>query len=174
MSENKDFDSMMREITSGFTGDPTKDMPYLQEKCEEYKNHEMAQEILRACGRLMYDMIPDDKKEELNKAINNDSSGMEAALEEIRFNIYKKNYDKALKMLEDLVRKVEDLNMYQDDRVSEYHLFDEFFEEILYRHKYNPTKDLRRAQIPYTEIYSLYGGLLVELKQLDRAREALQ
>lgn len=35
MSENKDFDSMMREITSGFTGDPTKDMPYLQEKCEK-------------------------------------------------------------------------------------------------------------------------------------------
>lgn len=174
MSKSKDFDSIMREITSGFTGDSSKDMPYLREKCEEYKNHEMAQEILRACGRLMYDMIPDDKKDELKKAINNDSSGTEAALEEIRFNIYKKNYDKALKMIEDLVKKVEELNMFQDDQVSEYHIFDEFFEEILYRHKYNPSKDLRRAQIPYTEIYSLYGGLLVELNQLDKARESLE
>lgn len=90
MSDNKDFDAIMREITSGFIGDPSKDMPYLKEKCDEYKNHEMAQEILRACGRLMYDMIPDDKKEKLNKTISNESSGTEAALEEIRFNIYKK------------------------------------------------------------------------------------
>ena len=75
MSENKDFDAIMREITAGFTGDPTKDMPYLKEKCEEYKNHEMAQEILRACGRLMYEMMPDDKKQEMNKALGNDAAG---------------------------------------------------------------------------------------------------
>lgn len=175
MSDNKDFDSIMREITGGFTGDPASDMKYLQEKCEEYKNHEMAQEILRACGRLMYEMIPEDKKEEMNKALNKDLTGTDAALEEIKFNIYKKNYDKALKMIEDLVKKVEELNMFQDDQMSEYHLFDEFFEEILYRHIYNPTKDLRRPEmIPYTEIYALYGSLLVELKRLDDAREALQ
>ena len=49
MGDHKDFDSIMREITSGFTGDTATDMKYLQEKCEEYKNHEMAQEIIRAC-----------------------------------------------------------------------------------------------------------------------------
>ena len=175
MSDNKDFDSIMREITGGFTGDSAADMKYLQEKCEEYKNHEMAQEILRACGRLMYELIPEDKKEEMNKALNKDLTGTDAALEEIKFNIYKKNYDKALKMIEDLVKKVEELNMFQDDQMSEYHLFDELFEEILYRHIYNPTKDLRRPErIPYTEIYALYGSLLVELKRLDDAREALQ
>lgn len=174
MSENTDFDAIMREITSGFTGDPSKDMAYLREKCEEYKNHEMAQEILRACGRLMYEMIPEDKKEELSKAISNDAAGTEAALEEIRFNIYKKNYDKALKMSGNLVKEIEALNMYQDDQVSEYHLFDEFFEEILYRHLYSPTKDLRRALIPYTEIYTLYGSLLVELKRTEDARKELQ
>ena len=165
----------MREITSGFTGDAAVDMKYLQEKCEEYKEHEMAQEILRACGRLMYEMIPDDKKAEMSKALNKDCVGTDAALEEIRFNIYEKNYDKALKMIEGLVKKVEELNMFQDDQVSEYHLFDEFFEEILYRHIYNPTKDLRRPEmIPYTEIYMLYGSLLMELNRLDEAREALQ
>lgn len=30
---------------------------------------EMTQEIFRACGRQMYNLIPDDKKEELNKAL---------------------------------------------------------------------------------------------------------
>lgn len=38
----------------------------------------------------MYELIPDDKKEELNKAIQKDGRGFGATLEEIRFNIYKK------------------------------------------------------------------------------------
>ncbi len=38
MSENKDFDSIMREITGEFTGDPAVDMKYLQERCEAYKD----------------------------------------------------------------------------------------------------------------------------------------
>lgn len=174
MSENKDFDSIMREITSRLTGDPNKDIPYLDEKCKEYKDHEYGKEIVRACGRLMYEVVPDEKKEELNKLINNEFKGTEAALEEIRFNIYKKNYDKALKMIEDLVFKVEDLNIFQDDSVSEYHAFDELFEEVLYRHIYEPQKDVRRAQIPYTEIYLLYGSLLVELNRLEDARKQLE
>ena len=90
MADNKDFDSIMREITGGLSGDLQKDMAYLEEQMQNYKEHELSKEIIRACGRLIYELIPDDKKEELAKAINNDASGTEAALEEVRFNIYKK------------------------------------------------------------------------------------
>ena len=33
---------------------------------------------------------------------------------------------------------------------------------------------LRRAEVPYTVIYSLYGSLLVEMKRLEEARAALE
>ncbi len=175
MSEHKDFDSIMKGITSGLTGEPEKDIPYIQKICEEYKDHEYSKEILRACGRLMYDMIPDDKKEELNKAAGKDTLGTEATIEEIRFNIYKKDYEKAFHIAEGLVRKVEDANLFQDDQVSEYHQFNEFLEEMLYKYLYKPSKEIRRAElIRYTEIYSLYGSLLVELKKIEEAREALK
>lgn len=174
MADNKDFDSIMREITGGLSGDPQKDMAYLEEQMQNYKEHELSKEIIRACGRLIYELIPDDKKEELAKAINNDASGTEAALEEVRFNIYKKDFDKALRIMEALVTKVEELNAFQDDQVSEYHVFDEFFEEVLYQYRAKPDKDIRRAQIPYTEIYMLYGSLLVELKRIPEAQEALR
>lgn len=147
MADNKDFDSIMREITGGLSGDPQKDMAYLEEQMQNYKEHELSKEIIRACGRLIYELIPDDKKEELAKAINNDASGTEAALEEVRFNIYKKDFDKALRIMEALVTKVEELNAFQDDQVSEYHVFDEFFEEVLYQYRAKPDKDIRRAQI---------------------------
>lgn len=174
MAENKDFDSIMREITGGMSGDSKADMAYLQDQMEKYKDHEMRKEIIRACGRLMYELIPDDKKEELAKLINNESSGTDAALEEVHFNIYKKDFDKALRITEALVTKVEDMKAFEDDQVSEYHVFDEFFEEVLYQYRTKPDKDIRRAQIPYTEIYMLYGSLLVELKRIPEAQEALR
>ncbi len=52
--DNQSFDSIMRGITSGLTGNSKVDLAYLQEQMEKYKDHEMSKEILRACGRIMY------------------------------------------------------------------------------------------------------------------------
>lgn len=171
---NKDFDSIMREITSGLSGDFKQDIEYLQSQTEKYKDHEFGIEIARACGRLMFELIPDDKKEELNKAIGKDMLGYEAILDEVRFKIYQKDHAGALKIMEALVSKYEELNMFADDSVSEYHNFKEFMEEILYRHIYKPEKDLRRAEIDYAEIYLLYGSLLFELGRHEDAIAALE
>lgn len=172
--ENKEFDSIMREITSGLTGDAKADMEYLQAQGEKYKDHEYGKEILRACGRLMFELIPDDKKEELNKAIGKDMLGYEATLDEVRFKIYQKDHDGAMKIMEALVNKYEKLDMFADDAVSEYHNFKEFMEEILYRHIYEPEKDLRKADIDYSEIYLLYGSLLFELGRHEEAIISLE
>ena len=174
MAERKDFDSIMRDITGGLCGDPEKDIAYLNGQMEKYKEHKMAKEILRACGRLIAGMIPEDKKEELARVFGNEASGTEATIEEVRFNMYKKDYNKALEIMEALVRKIEELNMFEDDAVSEYHDFHEYFEDVLYRYRERPEKDLRPSQIPYTEIYLLYGSLLVELNRIPEARTALE
>ena len=170
----KDFDTIMQEIAGGLTGDAKADISYLTEKMKEFKGHEMGQEIVRACGRLMYDLLPEDAKKEMSQAIDNDAAGIQAALEEVKFNIYKKEYDKALSLIEPLVKKADEYPMFQDDRLSEYRIFDELYEELLYRFIYEPEKTLRRAEFPFTEIYSLYGSLLVEMKRFDEARTALK
>ena len=174
MSSNDSFDSVMLKITQGLTGNPETDFEYLGKTCQKYNDHPMAKEIARACGRLMYDMLPDDKKDEMNRAFANDSLGINETLEEIRFNIFKKNYDKALDMAEQLVTKLEKANMFEDDSVSEYRDFGEYFEQVLYRFIYKPEKTLRRSSIPYAEIYLLYGSLLVEFNKLAQARAALK
>lgn len=174
MDENVDFDSIMKNITGDLTGDQLVDTRYLMMKCEEYKNHDMSREITRACCRLMYNMFPKDKKANLEKMISNRIIGTVAVLDEIKYNIYKKNYDNALKMITDLVEIIEALNMFEDDQLCEYHVFDETFEEILYNFRYKPRKEMRQAQLPYTEIYYIYGNLLLELNRLEEARKALQ
>lgn len=174
MAENKDFEAIMKEITGGLTGDPEVDMKYLDEQGQKYKDHEYGKEILRACGRLMYQMIPEDKKAELIKTIKKDEMGYEATLEEIRFNIYKKNYDTALSLMESMVQKYEEMNMFATDAVSEYFCFKEPMEEILYRQYNESEKDIRRASIDYDEMYLQYGSLLVDMKRIEDASVALE
>lgn len=174
MSNNKDFDVIMREITQGLTGDSEADFKYLKEQCEKYRNHEMGKEIIRACSRKMFELLSDDKKAELSNIINKDQDGINATLEEVRFNVYKQDYDKALSIIEALVNKIEESNMFQDDAVSEYRAFEDLFEEILYVHGAKPTKDVRHAQHPYSEIYLLYGSILFELKRYEDAQTALK
>ena len=60
-----------------------------------------------------------------------------------------------------------------DDAVSEYHSFNETYEEILYKFMYKPTRTVRPAHPLTAKIYFEYGVLLVELKRLEDARSAL-
>lgn len=56
------YDEIMQSITYGLTGDFETDQIYLKEQMEKYKDHELGKEIIRACARIMYQIIPDDKK----------------------------------------------------------------------------------------------------------------
>ena len=103
-------------------------------------------------------------------------SGMEyeAALEEARIHVHSKNYDKALVIFEGLIDEIEKIDMFADDEASEYHSFDELYEEILYQFLHKPTKTIRPAHPLMARIYAEYGALLVELNRLEEAREALR
>lgn len=167
-------DNILREITSGLTGVPENDIPYIKEQMEKYKNHKLSKEILRVCGRIMFDLIPNDEKKELEQAISNDAKGLEATIKEIRFNVFEGNLDKALKMSEALVNKVDGIPMFDNDTASEYYCFNSAFEEILFEYYNRPERTIRRAEIPYGEIYYIHGNLLFELKRIPEARIYLE
>ena len=167
------FDEIMRKITGGLTGDSEKDIRYLMEQMEKYKSHEMGKEIVRACGRLLFKCVPEEKKKEFDQVIKNDLYSWDAVLDEVHFKQHEKKFDEALILLEGLIRKFEDSGMFTDDQVSEYHCFNEFFEEALYRFIAKPEKELRKATYPMAEVYLLEGSLLVDLKRPAEAEKAL-
>ena len=78
MAENTSFESIMREISGRLTGDSGNDIEYLHEQMDKYKDHEYSKEIIRACGRMMYEILPEDKKAEINELIRKDGNGIEA------------------------------------------------------------------------------------------------
>lgn len=172
--KTKTYDEIMSEITHGLKGEASSDIPYLRAQMEKYKKHEMAQEILRACGRLMYNLIPVEEKEKFERIVGNDSKAIEATLEEIRFNMCKNDLATAMKLSEALVEKADRNPMFTNDSVSEYFTFYELFEEILYDIYNKPEKTLRKAEFPFAAIYFQHGSLLFEQKRYLEARAALE
>ncbi|MGF2565360.1 hypothetical protein ACQUWZ_25955, partial [Ralstonia pseudosolanacearum] len=143
----------MKKITDGLTGHPQKDIPYLMEQTKKYKDHEMGTEILRACGRLMSQCVPEDTKEEVTKIIQEKIDFFNDTLHEARVAQREQKFDEALTAIEKAVHEIEELGFYKDDRVSEYRCFNEFFEEVLYREYEKPTKTLRYPDFPTDQIY---------------------
>ena len=172
--QDEDFESIMKSITSKLTGDIEKDMSYLLEQSNKYKNHKYGKEVTRACGRLLYEIMPDNMKKEFDAAVNKDVKAFDAAFEEVQFQMYKKKYGKALELLESMIYHYEELDLYDEDEVSCYFDFKEPFEEILYMQIYDPQKEIRRAQIKYSDLYCLYGSLLLELNRYEEAEWALR
>ena len=123
---------------------------------------------------MIYDVLPDDKKSKFDRAFKNHSLGIAAVLDEAQYNIYRRRFDVAKKILTAAVEKVEAINFYQDDAVSEYHTFNSPIEEILYRYLNNPEKDLRQAPEPFANLYLILGCVLFELEELDAAEAALK
>lgn len=168
------LDTILRKITDGLSGNNEADIVYLQKQAEKYQNHKYGKEIMRACGRMMYELIPEEQKDGIGQLIANDAMGLEMLMKEIRFNIYEKNYDKALQLSKALVLKIEKEDLFEDDTVSEYYTFTEVFEEILFTHYHPSEKEIRRASIPYSEIYLVHGNLLFECNQIAEARAYLE
>jgi tetratricopeptide (TPR) repeat protein len=174
MDKNSTFDQIMTEITSKLTGDPKVDVKYLMDQGEVYKNHNYSKEITRAIGRIIFEIVPDEIRDEFNKVVNNNNLGIENVLEEADFQLYRNNCDKALKITETLIKRIEEMNCFDDDAVSEYHSFNNFFEEIVYKKIFNPSKEIRRIPENYAGAYLKYGVVLFELKKYDEAKIALE
>lgn len=174
MAKNKEYDEIMQEITAGLTGDKKKDYEYLNSKMEEYKGHKYNQEILRACGRLISSLLPEEAMKRMGEELFKHDLGIEQVLEEVRFNQYKKNFSKAIELIEPLVNRLKQMDLFKDDAVSEYHCFGNLFEEILYKFYNKPEKDVRQAGFPLAHVYTQYGSSLIDVERWDDARAALR
>ena len=171
------FDRIMMEITAGLTGDPDHDIPYLQSKTEQFKDHSLSQEILRACGRLIWDCLPEDKKSDLHKTLENRESGTDSILQEAHFNLTQGQAMKSLELLEPLIEQYDDLiekGWNENDSESVYFDFGAPIEEIIWKAHSDEKRDVRKTTEPFFRAYLLYGSCLYELHQHEKAIEALK
>lgn len=167
------YEEIMEQIKSGLTGNKPQDLRYLMEQVEKYKDHELGKEIEKECGRIMVPLLPREQLVEMAQAVEKDGLSIEVRLGEVHDAVVKKDFKKALAIVNELAEEADNNPMFQEDKVNVYFDFYETFEQMIYEQVNKPEKTVRRAEYPFAPIYLNQGSILVELGQAEEANAAL-
>ena len=160
------YNEIIDNIKSNLTGNKEKDRIYLVSQMKSYANHEYGQEITREIGRLLWECLSDEEKEEFAR-IRQEENPVKDAFDEAMLCVQNQDLETALNKLDSFFKSFP--FAFQDDKVNEYHSFSNPIEEILFMECIGTEKELRFIpnNQPYVDIHYLYGSLLIEFGRLD-------
>jgi tetratricopeptide (TPR) repeat protein len=168
--EQNAFSDIVHNVSSQLTGSQENDLKFLKNEVYKYSQHKYATEIIRAIGRMMYDVLPLDKKNELFKIFSSLSISSDIILNESKLKIQEGNLEEAEKLI---ISILPDENFFEDDQNSTYFCFNNPFEEIYYSIKFNPQKEIHFIPNFDTDRFLVYAYILIERGKYDQALKVL-
>ena len=170
------YDPFFMFAIEGLCGDFEKDVLFLAKEYESFKDHVPEGKIRQNCMFFLQTVYPDEMGNEAipYEKVNRDM--IERIVNEADTNIRKSRFADAEELLEKAIRIVEDIYRlilrHDPEETCEYHSFDEYFEEFIYRYLYSSGKKVVSLSIPYARIYRMYGAVLVNLEKYEQAEAA--
>lgn len=168
------YDEIMNRIQSGLTGERSHDIRWLYEQMDQYKDEKEGKAIIRECGRMIWQLLPEEDRQKMEDARQKDADEMNARLKEIEDLMMQKKFPEAEARLKPMAEDLLSAPLMKEDSQSQYYDFSEPFQVLLFDYLYHPDKEIRGAFLPYTRIFTLYGCLLVDLGKLSEARSMLE
>ena len=167
------YEEIINKIKSNLGENPDLNRQYLSSQIEVYKDHPYNKEIIKEISRMMWDCLSDEEKREFIEVSERENPVMDI-LNDIYYDIENGNYEKPLEKLDKFMETFPE--MFEDDKVSEYHYFTNPLEELIFRKYVGLKKELRYIpdNQPLLDLYYVYGFLLLEDKQYDRSEEYLK
>ena len=169
------YDEVIASVQAALTGDFQHDGALITSVGQSCGEHPQAKEIRRELGRLLHAIAPDEVKAKFDQVVEGFEGGFEPGLAAARAKVGAGDVAGARSVLEDLVRRYgSGTGLFHDDTVSEYRHFRNDFELALYAEIYQPSRKVRKLPQDRATLYSLYGSVLLELRDTDGAEAALR
>ena len=169
----RSYAEVIASVKSGLTGDFKHDGTLITSVAQATGDHPQGTEIRRELGRMLAEIAPDDLKDKMSRTTEAYESGFEPGLAEAKARIAAGDLAAARVALEELIgRYGSGTGLFRDDNLTEYRHFANDFEAALYVHLYPSTKHLRKLPQDRATLYSVYGALLIDLKDLHAAEAA--
>lgn len=159
-------------ISKNLTGNYEDDMAMLHDASDKYKNDEESADILSAIAGMMFAIIPEDERTELEDRFNKMKSGVAADYEEVKEMIKAGELVNAKNTMETILSAVE--GAFNENENSIYMSFNHVMELYIYSYYYNPVKEVKFADIPYNQYYRTYGSVLGQLELFTEAEKAYE
>lgn len=167
------YEEIINEIKSNLGENKQLNKKYLSSQMEKYIDHPYNKEILREISRMMWDCLTDEEQNEFAQLSEKENPIMDI-LNEVTPDIESGEYKAALEKLDNFIETYPP--MFEDDKISEYHYFTNPLEEILFNKYVGAQKVVRYIpdNKPLLDLYYIYGFLLLETNQYEKAEEYLK
>ena len=165
------INEIMEKIREGLTGEYSVDMVYLESQADKYRSAKNAKEIESAIADLAYEILPDDKREVLNKMMYIDGKRLDVVFAEANKLIQEKKIDESFKLTEALYTKIR-MN-YRETESEVYLSFRNTLEHQLYLYFYRLSKKLVRPVFDLSQMVLLHGYNLLELGRAEEAARVI-
>lgn len=174
-SPREEYSRIIAEIRNQLDGDLEHDGPLLMKYADEYRDHPLAQEVIREIGRMLFAALPPDAKSDTEKTIDEVYGPINAGLSHAAKQLSSGDASGARRTLEEIIAYFDTRgDMCRDDAVSEYRMFRNPYQAVLYHKLFKPTREVRKLPYDLASLYWLYGTTLVELGDLNAAETALR
>ena len=167
------YEEIINEIKANLGENKELNKKYLSSQMEKYVDHPYNKEIIREISRMMWDCLTEEEQMEFAE-ISEKESPIMGILNDVSQDIEIGEYKIALEKLDKFIKNYPAL--FEDDKVSEYHFFTNPLEELLF-YKYIGAEKIVRYipdNKPVLDLYYIYGFLLLETNQYDKAEEYLK
>lgn len=148
-----DINEIIKEINDSLTGDLKTDINYLQQKVQEYKDNV---EISNYISRCIYMILPEDQKEDYANNMFTKEEKIEVELQRAAVILSandKEKIDIAYNLVTNVVEQIKD--EFKAGDTFKYYSFDDYMQFALYCNIFQPTKEVRRANYKYDDIYKM-------------------
>ncbi len=169
---DNELDHIIEGIESGLTGDFEIDATMLQNAMEQFKDHPAATEIARECGRILYEILPEDRKDDLHSAMEQDLDPYFKTMEHAFGLLHQGDAQAALDEILPLCkqfREGEDQGLFGDDAVNRYFNLDSLVQHMMAALSISEGQELRIAPLPFAKAYSVCASALFECGRHDEA-----
>ncbi len=163
---------ILQQIRDGLTGEYGVDMAYLEGQITKYKGEENAEEIESGIAELAYEILPEDKKEQVARMMYMDGKRLDAVMNEAIELINQKKHEEAFKLTEDLYTKIR--ISYRETEEKMYLSLRNPLEHQLYLYFYQPSKRLERPPFDLSRMVMLHGYNLLEAGRPEDAVAVLE
>lgn len=167
------YQEIIKQIKSNLGENKDLNRKYLTSQMDVYKNHPYEKEIIKEISRMLWDCLSEEEKEEFIEISDNENPIMDI-LDEIFPYIENGNYKTALDIMDNFMKTFPP--MFEDDKVNEYHSFTNPLEEKIFDEYIGAEKIIRYIpdNKPLLDLYYVYGFLLLEDQQLEKAEKYLK
>lgn len=163
------YDNIIAEIKSNLTGNKDNDKDYIINQFKVFNSKEIHLEL----GRLLWDLMSDEEQKEYKKAVIQDIP-VDEFIKSVYSYLNYGDFETALKELEDYMEIIP--FKFRENPQFDYFYFNNPLEEELFRKYFKTPKELKVIPFgeEYPRVFYLYGVVLMNLSEFDRAESALK